>query len=202
MSTFPSGQHLGLYKSLVTAHIDSNGEFSKATKKKEDTTKDKASAILQIIHGLALACVEHGFYLHQGIYVINVMIYKKCGELDLDKLRVIHLFKADFNMMIGLLFGRRAMWHQVDNKLLHLGQHGKPGGECQNTTLVKILHNVISHLMYTPMGQYESDATACFNRIVMQFALLCFKTNGAPMSPLQKWEQVLCKIIYRIKNTY
>jgi hypothetical protein len=36
--------------------------------------------------------------------VINVMIYKKPGVIELDKLRVIHLFKADFNLLIGICF--------------------------------------------------------------------------------------------------
>jgi hypothetical protein len=33
------------------------------------------------------------------------MIYEKAGVLELDELRVIHLFEADFNLLIGLLFG-------------------------------------------------------------------------------------------------
>jgi hypothetical protein len=37
--------------------------------------------------------------------VINIIIYKKPGDIELDKLRVIHLFKADFNLLIGVYFG-------------------------------------------------------------------------------------------------
>jgi hypothetical protein len=33
-------------------------------------------------------------------------------------------------MIIGILFGRRAMYHQVDNRLLNTSQFGRPGGKC------------------------------------------------------------------------
>jgi hypothetical protein len=90
------------------------------------------------------AC-NHGFYLHRWRYVINVMIYKKAGCIELDKLRVI-------------LFGRHAMHHNVDNNLLHLGQYGRPGGECHDVAFAKILHTHMATFSQTPIVQFESDA--------------------------------------------
>lgn len=55
------------------------------------------------------------------------MIYKTPGCLELEKLRVIHLFEAGFNLVIGILFDRRAMYHQQDNKTTHKGQFSQPG---------------------------------------------------------------------------
>jgi hypothetical protein len=112
------------------------------------------------------------------------MIYKKPGVIELDKLRAIHLLEADFNLLIGVYFSRRAMYHQVDQQLLHYGQFGKPGGECQDATLSKVLHTVIAVLTKTPMGRFESDATACFDREVMNFVFTCFRSHGALMGPL------------------
>jgi hypothetical protein len=63
------------------------------------------------------------------------MIYKKPGVIELDKVRVIHLFEADFNLLIGVYFGRCSMHHQVDRQLIHKGQFRKPGGECQDAAL-------------------------------------------------------------------
>jgi hypothetical protein len=47
------------------------------------------------------------------------MIYKKPGCIELDRLHVIHLSEADFNLMVDILFRRRAMYHQVDHGLLN-----------------------------------------------------------------------------------
>jgi hypothetical protein len=72
-STFPSGQHLGLYKALVTAHCNSSGEFS--ADPEDPPTQDKATQILQPIHGLATQAATRGFYLSRWTQVVNVMIY-------------------------------------------------------------------------------------------------------------------------------
>jgi hypothetical protein len=104
-----------LYGALVTAHCTSSGAFSEYSDEFDATTQAMAGQILTMIHGLAATAAKHGFYLHRWIRVVNVMIYKKTGCIELEKLRVIHLFEADFNLMIGILFGHRAMHHQVDN---------------------------------------------------------------------------------------
>jgi hypothetical protein len=102
-STSPSSRHLGLYKALATAFCNSSDEFSDssdAEDPEDPPTQEKAAQILHLIHGLATIAATRGFYLHRWIQVINVMIYKKTGVIELDKLRVIHLFEADFNMLI------------------------------------------------------------------------------------------------------
>ena len=103
------------------------------------------------------------------------MIYKKQGCIELEKLRVIHLMEADFNLAIGILFGRRAIITQIKDKHLHKGQFGKPGGECQDVAYTKLLHYQMSHFSQTRMASFDSDAALCFDRIVMNFALVCFK---------------------------
>ena len=68
-----------------------------------------AQSILEVIHGLALVAISQGFYLKRWEDVIEIMIYKEPANITLEKLRVIHLFEADFNLLIGILFGRRTM---------------------------------------------------------------------------------------------
>jgi hypothetical protein len=204
-STSPSGRHLGLYKVLATAHCNSSGEFSASTDPEDPedpTTQEKATQILHLIHGLATQAALNGFYLRRWTQVVNVMIYKNPGYIELDRLWVIHLFEADFNLLVGVYFGRRAMYHQVDGNLLHEGQFGKPGGECQDAAISKVLHNMISIFTKTPMGKFESDATACFDREVMNFVFACYRSHGAPMGPLQIWEQVLLNVVHRVKTAY
>jgi hypothetical protein len=219
-STFPSGLHLGLYRALITAYIDASGEFSKldddatnnvptsasdddpndpsteeattASTVLQHTTQEKAESILQVIHSLTSTAAHFGFYLQRWTQVVNVMIYKKTGVIELNKLCVIHLFEADFNLLVGVFFGCRAMHHQTDHQLIHPGQFGRRGGECQDAAFDKVLTtNLVSTFSQTSMGQFESDATTCFNREVMNFVLTCFSTNGAPMGPLRMWEHTL-----------
>jgi hypothetical protein len=162
-STSPSGRHLGLYGALVTAYCNSSGEFSGQSDTYQAPTKEMAEQILRTIHGLASSAARLRFYLYRWVHVVNVMIYRKPGCIKLDLLRVIHLFEADFNLIIGILFGRRAIYHQVDNQLLNPSQFGRPGGKCPDASISKVLHNLTLSLTHTPMGQFESDATACFD---------------------------------------
>jgi hypothetical protein len=161
-----------------------------------------AEQILLMIHGLASTAAKYGFYLHRWINVVNIMIYKKPGCIELDRLRVIHLFEADFNLMVGILFGRRAMYHQVDHGLLNPSQFGRPGGECPDASISKVLHNLTAAFTHTSMGQFESDATACFDREIMKFVLACYHSTGAPMGPLRMWESVLYNIVHRVKTGF
>jgi hypothetical protein len=176
-STSPSGRHLGLYKSLVTVHCDSGQEFRDCPDD-APSLQHQATAVLDAIHLLSTGVAQRGLYLQRWTFVINAMIYKKAGVLELDELRVIYLFEADFNLLVGIIFGRRAVCIAVNHQRLHPNQFGKKGGECMDAAISKTLHNVIATYTKTPLGQFESDATACFDRIVM---VLCFYAYGCPM---------------------
>jgi hypothetical protein len=75
-------------------------------------------------------------------------------------------------------------------------------GECQDASISKVLHNLVCSLTNTPTGQFESDAKACFDCEVMPFVLTCYHSTGAPLSPLQMWEQVLHHIIHKVKTAF
>jgi hypothetical protein len=146
---------------LYHLYINASEEFDKKDpdNKYAPTVKGKVEEILRLIHDLTSVATAHGFFLRHWIHVINVMVYKKTGCMELDCLWVIHLLEADFNMFIGVLFGRRAMHHSVSHNLLHSGQYEKPGGECQDAALSKVLHNLLAFFTKMTLGQIESDAT-------------------------------------------
>jgi hypothetical protein len=88
-----------------------------------------------------------GQYLLRWIQVINIMIDKKIGVLELDELRVIHLFEADFNLLVGLIFGRSTVHNAVNNQQLHLSQYGKKGGECMDAAVSKVENGLVLYLV-------------------------------------------------------
>lgn len=121
-NTSPSGRHLGVYKALLVAYNDCSKEF--ATEYDSDLEIDcqgKAEQVLRLIHGLVQAAANQGFYLRRWEKVFNIMMYKIPGCLELEKLRILHYFEADMNLMIGVLFGRQALYHTINNNLHHTG---------------------------------------------------------------------------------
>ena len=200
-NTSPSGRHLGVYKALLIAYTDFGNEFTKEyDQEMQIDCQGKSEKILRIMHGLVQMSANNGFYLHRWEKVFNIMIYKTPGCIDLEKLRVLHLFEADMNLMIGILFGRRAMKHITDNKLYHTGQYGRPGGECLDAVYAKNMSYHVSHYTKTSLGTFESDAESCFDRLVMGFVLVCFIALGAPKKAVQSWETVLKHIVHYVQT--
>ena len=159
---------MGVYKALLVAYTNFSNEFKVDYDQELQTEyQGKAEKILRIMHGLVKISSNHGFYLHCWEKVFNIMIYKTPGCIDLKKLRVIHLFEADMNLMIGILFGRRAMHHITNNKLYHTGQYGRPDGECLDAVYAKNMAYHVAHYTKTSLGTFESDTEACFDRLVM-----------------------------------
>jgi hypothetical protein len=109
-STSLSGRHLGHYKLLVNVFKD---------KLATPVLKEKAEVILRPIVSLLNLASTKGFALDRWKIVINVMLYKKPGVYLINRLRVIHLFEADYNFVIGLIFGRRVLYSGVENQTLH-----------------------------------------------------------------------------------
>jgi hypothetical protein len=97
---------------------------------------------------------------------------QKAGVLELDELWVIHLFEADFNLLVGLLFGRRTVHNAVISKRLHPSQFGKKGGECMDAAVTKVLHNTIATFTKTPQG--NSRATLLRVLIASSWCSPCF----------------------------
>jgi hypothetical protein len=52
------------------------------------------------------------------------MIKKKPGVSRLDKLRVIHIFEADYNLILKVMWSHKAVWDIHNAGLLNDGQAG------------------------------------------------------------------------------
>lgn len=201
-STSPSGLHLGIWKALVTAYKNKNDEFSDAKNEGEISTQKKATLILEAYVTLLNSAIEKGFYLDRWLKIVNVMIYKKPGSIDIESLRVIHLFEADFNLVIGLIFGRRTIYQAIDNGWIPDSQVARPYSECTDGLLSKVLHMEIAHTTKTSLGGTDFDAASCFDRIRMNYALSIYRQHGVSESACKMWEQTLHNVIHHVKTGY
>jgi hypothetical protein len=95
-STSPSGRHLGHYKAvcrpIAYAYETSEHEYMEAAR------QDLLQAHLDIInYGLL-----HVYSLQRWQQVVNVMILKEPDNHCIHRLRVLHLFEADYNLILGV----------------------------------------------------------------------------------------------------
>ena len=70
------------------------------------------------------AIIQKGLTLNRCCNAVNVMIENDPGSPRLTRLRIIHLFKADFNLFLKLQWGSRLVKQAVNHDLIHTGQHG------------------------------------------------------------------------------
>jgi hypothetical protein len=71
--------------------------------------------------------------------IVNVMIFKNSWDYRIHRLRVIHIYEADFNLLLAVKW--RQLLHHADTKgLLNPGQFGgRPGCEAQPLAFLKEL---------------------------------------------------------------
>ena len=92
------------------------------------------------------------------------MIEKKPALFLLEKLQAIHLFEADYNWPLGLVFGLcMVVYSAEDQKHLSNSQWGaRPGrSTTKQPDLYKIMSYDISQLTRTPLGTLDNNAKAC-----------------------------------------
>jgi hypothetical protein len=106
------------------------------------------------------------------------MIFKDPGNYKIHRLRVIHIYEADFNLLLAVKW--RQLLQSADNKaLLNPGQYGgRPGCEAQSLTLLEELKYDLSYLTRRSMVNFDNDATACYDRIVVPLASLINRKYG------------------------
>jgi hypothetical protein len=96
-----SKRHLGHYKCLVRI-IESENEEDKP-----DETIERAKRILQAHYKLLQYATKHGVSIRRWRKVVNSMIEKHPDVPRIHQLRVIHLYKADYNLLLGIFWARK-----------------------------------------------------------------------------------------------
>ena len=171
-STSPSGRHLGHYKVLFTT-LDASISFEEK-ELLESYQFDIAEAYRTIIN----YAIRHRYSFKRWKNITNMMIYKDPGNVKIHRLRVIHLYEADLNFILGLKW-KDALHKAQQENTLHPGQYGsRPGREPQTVTLLEELRLDYSLLTRTPFTNFDNDASSCYDRILLSISSLCARGHG------------------------
>lgn len=172
-STSPSGRHLGHYKSLLLIDSVANTYTEEAP--------DLGPQILKVVYDIASAAFNVGYTLPRWAKVNTCMIEKLPGNPRINKLRVIHLYEADYNAFNKMIWQRGIVWEAHKNGELNTGQSGsRPNRPSIETVMSKGQKFMFSNLSRTPMATMDNDAKSCYDRIVATLALLVSHKFGVP----------------------
>jgi exonuclease III len=184
-TTSPSGLHLGHHKCLIReVDIPQEGSASakaiEALEKLERHREKMLEAQITLInHAIAQ---KHVF--ERWKKVANFMIFKEPGNTKIHRLRVIHLYEADLNFILGVKW-RALTHHGIDNHLFSPWQFGGlPGRDALTPVFLEDIQLEISRASNTTLCCTDFDATSCYDRIIPSIASLAGRSFGQ--------NQVLC----------
>ena len=115
-TTSPSGRHLGHYHALFRPFKYNNEE------EKEELER-KRNVIIQLHHTMLMIAIKNGFVYKRWKKIVTQMIEKEPGNPKLYRLRVIHLYECDLNLLFGIVF-RILQQHNEDNNNINDGCYG------------------------------------------------------------------------------
>jgi hypothetical protein len=102
--------------------------------------------------------------------VVNAMIEKEPGNPWIHRLRVIHLYENDYNLFIGSQY-RKAVHAAEDANVLNDGNYGaRTARSSLDPVGIEILQYKYSRLLCLRHLKFSNDATACYDRIVVNLA--------------------------------
>jgi hypothetical protein len=109
------------------------------------------------------------------------MIEKQPGCSRINKLPVIHLYKADYNLMLKILWARRLVWHVHNLDKINEWQAGSwPGCNAIDVVIQKEMKYLYATLTSTGLATMDNDAKSCCDRIICNLAMIVSQYYGIP----------------------
>jgi len=186
-TTSPSGLHLGHDKCPI--YYD-----------KESPTSGLSKRLFQLKSQFINVALTANIVYPRWQQINTIMIEKSPGNFNINKLRALHIFESDLNAIFGILWGRCLMYKAEKDKILNDAQHGSRQGRSTNTLLLtKHMTYSLWRLTQTNGMSFDNDAKACYDRIVINLALLISQLLGMPLAVCEWYAQVLKMAQYHIQ---
>lgn len=179
-TTSPSGRHLGHYKAIV-----------------------QDPSLLECMSKFLDIAVSRGISITRWQRAVNVMIEKDHGDPKINRLRIIHLFEADYNLFLKLMWGSRLVQRAVQLNLLNAGKHGStPGKTTMEPIMLTQLTADMSRLLKVNYVRFDNDASACFDWIIVALGMLAARRCGMPIHAIRSHAKSLELMKYMVKTVH
>jgi hypothetical protein len=147
------------------------------------------------------AATLSGTPLNQWTYVDSTMLGKSTGKLRIDKLQVIHLYEADYNGFLKTVWPHRAVRHAPKKKRLNYAQGGgQKRRQANHIVLQKDLKYHYARLRKHNFATMDTDAKACYDRIIMLLATIISGHFGIPKQARDLQARAIRKMKFRIRT--
>ena len=129
------------------------------------------------------------------------MLLKNPGDIRIHGLQVIHIYEADYNLVLSMCW-QNAIHIAEDNHILNEGQFGsRPGHTAHDPVFIKEQVQEYSRLTRYLSIKFTNDATACYNRILPSLASIASQSYGTAKSVCYVMAQTLLEAQYNLKTS-
>ena len=200
-STSPSGLHLGHYKALIARHDYSDVEAETIEENAKKDGWDHMQSCLLRLHVQQLNyALERGYAYQRWRTVVNTILFKDPDNVRIHRTRVIHIYEADYNLMLGIKW-RVALYQAEAFRELNEGQFGsRPRRNAIDPVFIEEMQFEISRASRKMLVQTNYDATSCYDRIIPNLAMLVSRKYGVPKLTTQSNASTLEHAEYRIRT--
>ena len=200
-TTSPSGLHLGHDKLLIACHsysdIDSDKEEDNAQK---DEWNYMQGCLLTLHVQMLNYALARGYSYERWHTVINTILFKDPDSVKIHRTRVIHIYKADYNLTLGIKW-RHALYQAEALNELNPGQYGsRPRRNAIDPVFIEEMQLEITRASRKTMVQTNYDATSCYDRIIICLAILVSLKYGIAKAIAQMNASTLEQADYRIRT--
>jgi hypothetical protein len=114
---------------------------------------------MTVYYKIATIALQFGISLEHWQHSTTSMIQEIPGNPKINKLRVIHLYESDYNLLLKIIWARRLVWHVHDQKRISEGQAGsRPGRNAIDVVIQKEMKYLYGDLTHTRMATMDNDA--------------------------------------------
>jgi hypothetical protein len=193
-TTSPSGIHLGHYRCMCK-HLpdDPNTEAS-------EQILAKQQKLLQATTTLLNYSLRFGYTFERWKTVVNILLQKDINNPRIHRLRVIHIYEADYNLLLAIKW-RQAMHYAEDRNLLNDGLYGsRPHRSAHDPVIIEVLQNETYRMSMKSGVNFDLDASSCYDRILVNVAALSSRRMGMHPSVVQVNANTLENAKYYLKT--
>jgi hypothetical protein len=131
------------------------------------------------------------------------MIEKDVGKPRIHRLRIIHLFEADYNFFLKLQWGHRLVRQAASLDLLHNSQHGSiPRRTAMDPIMLTQLESDLCLILKHNLSRFDNDASACYDCIIVALGMLAARRCGMPRNAIRLHADALQFMKYTVKTMY
>ena len=117
------------------------------------------------------------------------------------KLRVIHLYEADYNMLVGDFWAKRLIWHLENLRDMAVGCYGtRKGLSAHEPIFAENLQTSIAYSSRTNLAIDDRDAKSCYDRIPPNLFLLLSRRAGIPQNMIKILAKTLDEAKYHLNT--